>query len=303
MLHQISVHIEYIIIFTLRRSHDVFIVMWKFVMNSLMYVFIHSIHTRIREPGAHSTVTKWNWMPFHLKMRRSPQIWGVGGGWLWWWGDRGGGHSQTARQLRHNSARTYNQTIAIIINRYTFNDRVCRTQRPNVSWTSAGARDYRVYAIAVFVWYSFGARWWMYRFGVRICGKTSPRSAGVAGAGTTFLRSELAEPMICGAVSVHLADRRTGGTQGITHRNKDRSACHAIWKLCVIPRVTRRVCILRRGLTRAPPEQESTDAGILELKFRKQAQRRIKLEIRRIFGSVRFGLPGIFDSSLRIFVF
>lgn len=34
---------------------------------------------------------------------------------------------------------------------------------------------------------------------------------GVAGAEATFLRSELAEPMICGAVSVHLADRRDAG--------------------------------------------------------------------------------------------
>lgn len=44
-----------------------------------------------------------------------------------------GGVSQAARQLRHNSPRTYNQTIAIIINRYTFNDRVCRT-RPDVGF-------------------------------------------------------------------------------------------------------------------------------------------------------------------------
>lgn len=165
-----------------------------------MYSYFQYTHTHICETGRpfNRHKTKLNAIssqdaPLAADLR-------VGGGWA-----AGEGVSQTARQLRHNSARTYNQTIAIIINRYTFNDRVCRAQRPNVSWTSAGARDYGVYVIAAFVWYL------SVRAGECIVSGwefVERRRGRRDGAGATFLRSELAEPMICGAVSVHLAARR-----------------------------------------------------------------------------------------------
>lgn len=119
------------------------------------------------KPAAHSAVTKRNWMPFHLKMRRSPQNRGVRSG-----------RGASARQLRHNLLRTYNQTIAIIINRYTFNDRVCRAQAVRCNFNSVGARDCGVYVIAAFVLSSLTSQWWMYRFGVGISGKTAPGVKG-----------------------------------------------------------------------------------------------------------------------------
>lgn len=142
----------------------------------------------------------------------------------------GGERLQAAQQLRHNLPRTYNQTIAIIINRYTFNDRVCRAQTARCNFNVVGARDCSVYVIAAFVWKSLRVRRWMCRFGVGISGKTAPgaRGAGDGGPeGGEFLRSELADSMICSAVNVHLADCRDTGHNSCEQRQM---LWQLIWK-------------------------------------------------------------------------
>lgn len=168
-----------------------------------------AIHATSARPWTRSTVTKRNWMPFHLKMRRPLQFQEVTG-------SGAGEVSQAARQLRHNSPRTYNQTIAIIINRYTFNDRVCRTRldvglifRAQATMASASSKFSCYIRLSEAVGY-FVTGWEL--------AKTAQRG-GMEG---VCSRTELAQSMICGAVSVHLA---TAGRQGITHRNKDRKPC------------------------------------------------------------------------------
>lgn len=161
--------------------------------------------------------------------RRRSEVGGRAAGGAW--------GSQAARQLRHNSPRTYNQTIAIIINRYTFNDRVCRTQRARCKFDRGQAQATLAFGPIKFSCYirstSSGE---CTVSGVRI----SEDGAAWGGAGRVaqgaVLRTELAESMICGAVSVHLA---TAGRQSITQRNKD-------WEPCVTVRATRSIYDSRR---------------------------------------------------------
>lgn len=62
----------------------------------------------------------------------------------------------------------------------------------------------------------------MCRFGVGISGKTAPGARGVGEGegrrGVEFLRSELADSMICSAVNVHLADCRDTGHNSFEQR-------------------------------------------------------------------------------------
>lgn len=159
------------------------IVMRKFIVYSVMHVFIHSIHTRIRETGRpfNRHKTKLNAIssqdaPLAADPRSRRRVPGGGGG-----SRKPPGNCAITRR-----ARTTRQSQLLLTDIRLMI--VCAAhKRPNVSWTSASARDYGVCVIAAFVWYSSGAHRWMYRFGVRICGKTSARSARRRGGGGDVL--------------------------------------------------------------------------------------------------------------------